>query len=122
MLLTPFLFIMIFLTVQGALYFFARHVVQVATQEALSTARDEAAAPGVDFQTQATDSALNWIQDLGPSLVNSPDVTVSKPFMKDGIEMVQVTITAKVPSWVGTLNVTQTATGPVEQFYSDTGD
>lgn len=122
MLLTPFLFVLIFATVQFSLYFFARHVVQAATQEALSTARDEAAAPGLNWQADTEATGLRWIQNLAPSLVTSPTVDPPVLSTQDGVEMVQVTITAKVPSWLGTITVTQTASGPVEQFYSDTGD
>jgi Flp pilus assembly protein TadG len=121
-LLTPILFVLIFSTVQFALYFFARHVVQTATQEALNTARDEAAAPGVDWRGDTQATGLRWIQNLAPSLVTSPTVDPPVLSSQDGVETVQVTITAKVPSWLGTITVTQTATGPVEQFYSDTGD
>lgn len=121
MLFTPVLFLMIFLTVQASLYFFARHVVQTATQEALNTARDEAANPDLDWQSDAQATGMRWIGNLGPSLVESPLVEIGKPYTQDGVEVVQVTITAQVPSWIGAITVTETATGPIEQFYSDTG-
>ncbi len=113
-LLTPVLFFMIFATVQFALYFFADHVAQAAAQagarKARATAHDE---PGA-WRGKAGDVVDDYISQLGPNLVLSPDVAMVQPEQNT----VGVEITARVPSVFPGLDLTVHAqsVGPVERF------
>ncbi|MDN3024801.1 TadE family protein [Streptomyces sp. S.PB5] len=113
-LLTPVLFFMIFATVQFALYFFADHVAQAAAQagarKARATAHDE---PGA-WRGKARDVVDDYIAQLGPSLVLSPNVEMVQPEQNT----VGVEITARVPSVFPGLDMTVHAqsVGPVERF------
>ncbi|MCX5332220.1 MULTISPECIES: TadE family protein [unclassified Streptomyces] len=119
-LLTPVLFFMIFATVQFALYFFADHVAQAAAQagarKARATAHDE---PGV-WRGKARDVVDDYISQLGPSLVLSPDVAMLQPEQNT----VGVEITARVPSVFPGLDLTVHAqsVGPVERFVTEDGN
>jgi len=113
-LLTPVLFFMIFATVQFALYFFADHVAQAAAQagarKARATAHDE---PGA-WRGKARDVVADYISQLGPSLVLSPNVETVQPEQNT----VGVEITARVPSVFPGLDlrVHAQSVGPVERF------
>lgn len=128
--LTPILFFLIFATVQFAMYFFARHVALAAAQEGARVARAEAANPAEDWQRDAKQKAVAWINQLAPSLLednckNNPTTAcvgtaTSGTRGADGWT-VSVTVTATVPSLIPGVNmsVTETSTGPVEQFIPD---
>lgn len=127
-LLTPLLFFLIFATVQFALYFFARHVAIAAAQEGARVARAEAANPAeaTTWRGDAVAEAKVWINRLAPSLL--PDALVPLPTQSGtpGANgwTVSVSVTATVPSlfpWAN-LTVTETSTGPVEQFIPDPGN
>ncbi len=122
-LLTPLLFFLLFATVQFALYFFARHVAIAAAQEGDRVARAEAGIPGRDWSGDAKSSASAWITQLAPNLLDGSGVTTDSAG-NSGQEgwTVSVRVTATVPSlfpWA-TLTVSETSTGPVEQFIPDT--
>ena len=120
-LLTPLLFFLLFATVQFALYFFARHVAIAAAQEGDRVARAEAGHPGQDWSGDAKAKANTWINQLAPNLLSGSAVTTSKTG-QSGQQgwTVSVVVTATVPSLWGSFSVTETSTGPVEQFISDT--
>jgi Flp pilus assembly protein TadG len=128
--LTPLLFFLIFATVQFAMYFFARHVAIAAAQEGARVARAEAANSAEDWSGDAKVKAIGWINQLAPSLLasncaNAP-TTACVSTGKTGVPgadgfTVSVTVTADVPSLIPGvhMSVTETSTGPVEQFIPD---
>ena len=128
--LTPILFFLIFATVQFAVYFFARHVAIAAAQEGARVARAEAANPAENWSGDAKVKAVAWINQLGPSLLkkdcaNHPTTACVNTRMT-GVAgnadwTVYVTVTADVPSLFPGLgmSVTETSSGPVEQFVPD---
>ncbi|MFZ3472159.1 TadE/TadG family type IV pilus assembly protein [Streptomyces sp. 4.24] len=117
--LTPFLFFMIFMTVQFALYFFADHVAQAAAQAGARKARASADANPDGWQQKARDTVDSYIQQLGPQLVVSPKVTTSRP----AANTVSVEITARVPAVIPGFSMTVHAqsSGPVERFVPEGG-
>jgi hypothetical protein len=124
-LLTPLLFFLLFATVQFAMFFFARHVAIAAAQEGDRVARAEAAHPGMDWSGDAKAKASGWIIQLAPNLLDGSAVSTSTAGTR-GREgwTVTVRVTATVPSlfpWAS-LHVTETSTGPVEQFIQDRGN
>jgi Flp pilus assembly protein TadG len=121
--LTPLLFFLIFATVQFAMFFFARHVAIAAAQEGARVARAERANPAEDWSGDATAKSTAWINQLSPNLLTAARVTTGQSGAPgaDGWT-VSVTVTATVPSLFGNMNVTETSSGPVEQFVPDTGN
>lgn len=122
-LLTPLLFFLIFATVQFALYFYARHVAIAAAQEGDRVAREERANPNQNWSGDASAKANDWINQLAPSLLVGSGVRTgeSGPVGGDGWN---VSVTVTVPpllSWGG-VSVTETSSGPVEQFIRDTNN
>ncbi|WP_055532611.1 TadE family protein [Streptomyces graminilatus] len=119
-LLTPVLFFMIFATVQFALYFFADHVAQAAAQAGARKARAMAHDQPGAWRGEARDMVDSYIQQLGPALVLSPDVTMLQPEQNT----VGVEITARVPTVFPGLDLTVHAqsVGPVERFVRDDGN
>ncbi|MEU9735724.1 TadE family protein [Streptomyces sp. NPDC048002] len=113
-LLTPVLFFMIFATVQFALYFFADHVAQAAAQAGARKARSTADAQPGAWRGEARTVVDSYIEQLGPTLVLSPNVTMLQPEQNT----VGVEITARVPSVFPGLDLTVHAqsAGPVERF------
>ncbi|MGW5640575.1 TadE family protein [Streptomyces sp. NPDC003832] len=113
-LLTPVLFFMIFATVQFALYFFADHVAQAAAQAGARKARSTADAQPGAWRGEARTVVDSYIDQLGPTLVLSPNVTMLQPEPNT----VGVEITARVPSVFPGLDITVHAqsAGPVERF------
>lgn len=120
-LLTPLLFFLIFVTVQFALFFFARHVAIAAAQEGARVARAEAADPRYStnqWSDDASSTADKWIGRLAPNLLQGSAVATDRAPDRT---TVSVTVTAAVPSIVPwtTFTVSETSTGPVEQFIGD---
>ncbi len=115
--LTPVLFLMIFATVQFALYFFADHVAQAAAQAGARKARAEADADPGGWRAQARGTADDYIRQLGPSLLIHVRVQPVRP----AANQVGVHITAHVPTVFPGLNLTVDALseGPVERFVPD---
>ncbi|MFJ2832711.1 TadE family protein [Streptomyces sp. NPDC087263] len=118
--LTPVLFFMIFATVQFALYFFADHVAQAAAQAGARKARATADENRGGWRGEARDVVDSYIQQLGPQLVLSPDVTMLQPEQNT----VGVEITAKVPTVFPGFDLTVHAqsSGPVERFVAEDGN
>ena len=123
--LTPLLFFLIFATVQFAMYFFARHVAIAAAQEGARVARAEAANPAENWSGDAMAKSNAWINNLAPSLLGGARVSTAANGVPgaDGWT-VSVTVTATVPALFPGMNmtVTETSSGPVEQFIHDTGN
>ncbi|MEU0999315.1 MULTISPECIES: TadE family protein [Streptomyces] len=119
-LLTPVLFFMIFATVQFALYFFADHVAQAAAQAGARKARATADEQPGAWRGEARDVVDSYIQQLGPQLVLSPDVTMLQPEQNT----VGVEIAARVPTVFPGLDLTVHAqsAGPVERFVQEEGN
>lgn len=128
--LTPILFFLIFATVQFAVYFFARHVAIAAAQEGARVARAEAGNPAENWSGDAKAKAVAWINQLGPSLLDSNcangATTACVGTGASGVRgadgwTVSVTVTANVPSLIPGIHmtVTETSSGPVEQFIPD---
>ena|SRR2546421_4368259 len=117
--LTPVLFFMIFATVQFALYFFAGHVAQAAAQAGARKARAEADANPGSWQAEASSTADSYIRQLGPHLLEGPDIQPVTP----AAHQVGIRITARVPSVFPGLDLTVGALsqGPVERFVPDGG-
>ena len=115
--LTPVLFLMIFATVQFALYFFADHVAQAAAQAGARKARAEADADPGGWRGQARTTADQYIRQLGPKLLVGVGVQPVRP----APDRVGVHITAHVPSVFPGLHFTVDALsqGPVERFVPD---
>ncbi|MEV0243029.1 TadE family protein [Streptomyces sp. NPDC050674] len=119
-LLTPVLFFMIFATVQFALYFFADHVAQAAAQAGARKARATADEQPGAWRGEARNVVDSYIQQLGPQLVLSPNVTMVQPEPNT----VGVEIAARVPTVFPGLDLTVHAqsVGPVERFVQDEGN
>ncbi len=120
-LLTPLLFFLIFATVQFALYFYARHVAIAAAQEGDRVAREERANPNENWSGDARAKALVWISQLAPSQLSGAQVSPPTESGAPGTATWTVSVTVTVPpmlSWGG-VSVTETSSGPVEQFIPD---
>lgn len=129
--LTPMMFLLLMLTVQFALYLFAKQAATAAVQEGARTARDEAAAgtlpqdcdaPTATWQQDAMRIAVQQSQILGGQLLLKPTATAS--FTADPnlnadckISLVRVDLHSNVPSvFPGFgLAIDVHAGGPVEQ-------
>ncbi|MDT9690582.1 pilus assembly protein [Streptomyces sp. P9(2023)] len=115
--LTPFLFFLIFATVQFALYSFADHVTQAAAQAGAREARTQADEnPG--WRGEASEVAHSYIDQLGPQLVLDPTVRTYAVQDSVGVE-----ITGRVPSVFPGLDMTVHARsqGPIERFVPEGG-
>lgn len=117
--LTPVLFFMIFATVQFGLFYFADHVAQAAAQAGARKARAEADANPGGWEAKAKATALSYIAQLGPRLLEGPTVTPSRP----ANNTVGVRVTATVPTvFPGmTFTVNEQSQGPIERFVPDIG-
>jgi hypothetical protein len=117
--LTPVLFFMIFATVQFAMYFFADHVAQAAAQAGARKARAEADANPGGWQGEARGTADDYIQQLGPQLLEGTRIQTVEP----AANQVGVYITAHVPTVFPGLSLTVDARsqGPVERYVPDKG-
>lgn len=122
-LLTPLLFFLIFATVQFALYFYARHVAIAAAQEGDRVARAERAhpGPGENWSVDASDKAKAWVNQLASNLMAGANVPPPGESGTPGTPSwtVSVTVTATITSLWGDMSVTETSSGPVEQFIQD---
>ena len=117
--LTPVLFFMIFATVQFALYFFADHVAQAAAQAGARKARAQADVDPGGWRGTATDTANGYIKQLGPQLLEGPNVEAVQPSQF----AVGVHVRATVPTIFPGMHLTVDAVsqGPVERFVPDGG-
>jgi Flp pilus assembly protein TadG len=138
--LTPILFLLLMLTVQFALYMFAKQAAQAAVLAGARTAREEAATRGCDAQgalnAAAWDTGQVWQRDAGAQVstraqslggklltFTSADITAGAtvdPQSTAACQISQVTMTfaASVPSIIPgrRLQVHVSAGGPLEQF------
>jgi Flp pilus assembly protein TadG len=125
--LTPLLFLMLMLTVQFALYLFAKQAATAAVQGGARTAREEAASKGCEsttgtWQRDAVAAAVDRAQSLGGQLVLDPVATTSftlDPALNAGcrISLVRVDLRSNVPSVFPGFGLTIDvhAGGPLEQ-------
>ncbi|MFD0630737.1 TadE/TadG family type IV pilus assembly protein [Catenulispora yoronensis] len=107
-LLTPLLFLLLMLTVQFALYLFAKQAATAAVQNGARTAREEAAANGCEQATaawpqHAIEAVTGRAKDLGGQLVVDPVVktafTLDPQLNADcKISLVTVSLHSNVPS------------------------
>ena len=125
--LTPLLFLLLMLTVQFALYLFAKQAATAAVQDGARTAREEAASKGCTdttgtWQQDAVTAAAARAQALGGQLILKPAVTTGFTLDPDlnadcKISLVRVDLHSAVPSvfpgWTPTIDVH--AGGPLEQ-------
>jgi Flp pilus assembly pilin Flp len=123
--LTPLLFLLMFGSVQIGLALFARHVAISAAQEGARTAREQAISTTVDWRTDSTTVATNWVDQLIGDLVDGKPtaqplepVPIGAQDPQVGVS-VQFSISTVVPSWTFTLNAQ--SVGPVECFYTPQG-
>jgi Flp pilus assembly protein TadG len=124
--LTPILFLLMFGSVQIGLALFARHVAVSAAQEGARTAREEAANPNENWQSDADGAASHWVTQLLGGLVQgapipSPQEPVppGNPYPVVGTK-VTFTIVTVMPGW--NITVSATSVGPVECFYDLNGN
>lgn len=125
--LTPMLFLLLMLTVQFALFLFAKQAATAAVQDGARTAREEAASNGCEsttaaWQQDAINVATRRAQDLGGQLILNPAVTTTftaDPALNANcqISLIRVDMHSAVPSvfpgWKPTIDVH--AGGPLEQ-------
>lgn len=115
--LAPALLVLVWLTIQFALYIQGRQVALAAAQIGARVARQEAASvPG--WQADAEGRAQNYYQGLGTRVLGG---TVTATAVVTGPSRVQVTVTGNVASiLLGLpLPIHETAGGPVECFRPD---
>lgn len=113
--LTPLFFMIVFVTVQFAMYYFADHIA-VAAARAGARKGAEQEQVSSDWQDQARAKADWYIHQLGGGMLDSPSAVPTV----DG-NVVTMTVTGSVPSvvpWLG-LHVTAVSTSPVERFVPD---
>ncbi|GAA2005110.1 TadE/TadG family type IV pilus assembly protein [Catenulispora subtropica] len=125
--LTPLLFLVLMLTVQFALYLFAKQAATAAVQSGARTAREEAASKGCESATgtwsqDAVTAATDRARDLGGQLVLKPVVTTAytvDPLLDADcrISLVTVALHSQVPSVFPGFGMTIDvhAGGPLEQ-------
>ncbi|MEV8114101.1 TadE/TadG family type IV pilus assembly protein [Streptomyces xiamenensis] len=118
--LTPLMFFLIFGAVQFAMYSFAQDVAKAAAQAGARTARAEADADPMGWQSKAREKSYDYIDQLGRGMFDSPPsvyTTLPAP------DTVRVEVHATVPSIVPgmTMTVRASSEGPVERFVPDGG-
>lgn len=112
-LLTPMLFVAVFLIVQVGLVYHARHVALAAAREGARIARAaDTTAPTTDART----GALSYLARIGPQLISHPTVAVTRT-----ASTATVTVTGRAVSILPfiPLTVTERAEGSVEVFRGD---
>jgi Flp pilus assembly protein TadG len=116
----PVVLLLIFFTVQVALWLYGRSVALAAAREGVSTLRlaDDRDVPAVEAQT-AKDTESYAVKVGGQSLLQPKAVAV----YNTTTGRVKVTVTGHVVSLVGLdLSVSRTATGEIERFSEDVDD
>jgi Flp pilus assembly protein TadG len=120
--LTPVLIVVIFVTVQFALLFHARHVALAAAQAGARIARSTAAT-NPRWQEPARRKSFDYIRAIGPSLLERPSAVplVRTDAAGNPVE-VGVEVRGGAVPLVPFLNlrVTERSEGPVERFIPDT--
>jgi Flp pilus assembly protein TadG len=117
--LTPIIFLMIFATVQFALYYFADHVALAAAQAGARKGRDQADADPTGWYGQARTTARSYVRQLGPSLMSKPRYAP----LGDGVNTAGIEVRANVVTVFPGLKFTvdEKVQGPVEKFVPDNG-
>ncbi len=115
--LTPLLFFMIFATVQFGLYYFAQDIAQAAAQAGARKARAQADVDHSGWRGTAEATTSGYIRQLGPQLLEAPQVSAIQP----SAHTVGVRVQAQVPSVFPGLDLSVHASsrGPVERFVPD---
>ncbi len=120
--LTPVLIVMIFITIQFALLFHARHVALAAAQAGARIAR-ATAATDPRWQEPARRKSFDYIRAIGPSLLERPSAV---PLVRADAAGNPVEVGMEVRGGAVrlvpflTLQVTEHSEGPVERFVPDT--
>src|SRR5262245_4666269 len=111
-LLAPIIIFMIFVVIQFALWYHARHVVTVAAQEGARVAR-AANTSAAAAERAGRDRAYAFIDTLGGSIVEDPNVVVNR-----GVATVTVRVTGTAIHIVPglRLQVRGQSAGPIERF------
>jgi Flp pilus assembly protein TadG len=111
-LLAPIIIFMIFVVIQFALWYHARHVVTAAAQEGARVAR-AANTSAAAAEQAGRDRAYTFIDTLGGSIVEDPNVVVNR-----GVATVSVRVTGTAIHIVPglRLQVRGQSVGPVERF------
>lgn len=106
--LLPVLFILMMMVIQFAMVWHGKHVAQAAAAEGVN-----AASGWHRTMTDGTSATERYLASVAPNLLASPQVS-------GGVagQDVTITVTANIPTLVpfAQFTVTETATGPVEQF------
>lgn len=107
----PVLIVLTMFVVQYALLWHGRNVAEAAAQDGLRTARSYQGTAAVGQQ-----AAVDYLSQVAPKLLTSPHVQVDRT-----PTTVTVRVRAQVLSLLGfaALDVTETATGPVERFVAN---
>ncbi|HKA69278.1 MAG TPA: TadE/TadG family type IV pilus assembly protein [Actinomycetes bacterium] len=111
-LLAPIIIFMIFVVIQFALWYHARHVVTVAAQEGARVARASNTSAAA-AERAGRDRAYAFIDTIGGSIVEDPNVVVNR-----GAATVTVRVTGTAIHIVPglRLQVRGQSAGPVERF------
>ena len=113
-LITPVLIFLVFLAIQMALWFHAKHVLLAAAQQGTRVAQGADQTPA-EGNTADHDAAISYIQAIGPQLVNGATAVVARDAANTTVTVtVSGTAINVVPGL--TLHVQESATGPVERY------
>jgi Flp pilus assembly protein TadG len=112
-LVTPALIFLIFVVIQFALWYVARHVVLAAAQEGGRASRD-AGQTTAQAEANGQRAALSYVRQIGPgALQGSPGAAVT---IAGDVATVTVTGTAASVIPGLTLTIRETSTGAIEKF------
>lgn len=119
--LAPAFLMLIMLIIQFGLWFNARQVALASAQAGARIAREEAATPTMNWQSDATSDAQRYYDALNTHLLGSLTATPVDS-TQGGTRYVGVTVSGplgySVFNWFGaTWKVTETVAGPVECFH-----
>lgn len=117
--MAPGLLLLIFFSIQVALWLYGRHVALQAAREAISQLRiDTVNAQGTTANDAAEAQAVNYVNAVGGGVVLHPSAVATLNAAKT---VVTVTVTGHAVSLVPgiTLGVSASAEGQVEQFQVD---
>ncbi len=112
-LITPVLLFLIFVVIEFALWYVARHVVLAAAEEGGRAARD-AGQTSAQAVENGKNTAISYVNQIGPgSLQGLPGANVT---ITGGVATVTVTATAASVIPGMSLTVTEKSSGIIEQF------
>ncbi len=115
--LAPLMLLLIWMTIQYALYFQARQVALEAAQVGARYA-EQYATKDVNWQTDAENAAKSYYTGLGTKVVGGLTATATSPAAGE----VQVTVTGNVATILAGLpiHIQEVSSGPIECFRPDT--